>query len=322
MKHLHKVVGLGGTFDHFHKGHESFLKFASRIGQQTIIGVTDERMILQKNLAQLIEPLSARKKSVISFCQKNRINAKVITLDDPFGPTLENSNVESLACTTETVHGANKINEVREKLRLSKLPVYIHNLQLDQEKLGPINSNRIRSGEINRSGLVYNKVFDKNLKINQKQKEFFANPQGEIVTFEELEQNSIEARTLVTVVGDSTLNAFIEHGLDFDLGVFDKKVMRQEKLLPQIKSIKTDKTVDNQAGIISSELANVLNQWKKDQDFKYLYINGEEDLAAVALVLVLPLNSIIFYGQPNIGIVGMVVTEKLKDEFYQVLNNN
>jgi uncharacterized protein (UPF0218 family) len=57
------------------------------------------------------------------------------------------------------------------------------------------------------------------------------------------------------------------------------------------------------------------------QTKKHLFIQGEEDLAAVALSLVLPLGSCIYYGQPQKGMVELVVTEKIKQSFFDLLKD-
>jgi len=51
-----QALGMGGTFDHFHAGHEKFIKFAYEQAEQLFIGVTTEKMSRGKKYAHLIEP--------------------------------------------------------------------------------------------------------------------------------------------------------------------------------------------------------------------------------------------------------------------------
>ena len=74
----------------------------------------------------------------------------------------------------------------------------------------------------------------------------------------------------------------------------------------------------NPAGVITTQLVEALQQ-ATSKNLKILAVDGEEDLAAVALVLLLPLESHIYYGQPDIGIVEVVITEQLKQDFYKAL---
>jgi uncharacterized protein (UPF0218 family) len=45
-------------------------------------------------------------------------------------------------------------------------------------------------------------------------------------------------------------------------------------------------------------------------------IRGEEDLVTAVLLLLLPLQSLIYYGQPGEGMVEVVVSEELKEKIF------
>ena len=40
-----KTAVLGGTFDHFHKGHENFLEHGLSISKRLVIGVTSDEFV-------------------------------------------------------------------------------------------------------------------------------------------------------------------------------------------------------------------------------------------------------------------------------------
>ena len=63
-------VVLGGTFDHFHKGHEALLTKAFEIGKKITIGIATEEIYKDKFLLESIEPFEIRKKSVEKFIKK------------------------------------------------------------------------------------------------------------------------------------------------------------------------------------------------------------------------------------------------------------
>lgn len=314
-KQLYTTIGLGGTFDHFHEGHKDFLRFAAQISKNLVIGVTNQHMVLSKPYPHLIEPVHIRKQRVIAFCQKEAISAEVITLDDPYGPTLENTKIEAIACTTDTSKGAAKINEIRSKLYLRELPIHIHTLKKDLLGKGPINATRIRAGEIDTQGHVFASVLEQDLKLTDIQKEFFSHLQGKIIETPKTTPN----QNAIFVVGDSTLEAFLKNNWRFSLGIFDKKRHREVVSSQFIDNLPTDHTVSNTAGSISVELVGTLTSWFTKNKYKYLFVDGEEDLAAVALVLISPLDTVIYYGQPDKGIVEMKVTLELKQSFYAQL---
>ncbi len=304
------VVGLGGTFDHFHKGHEDFIRFAANLGDSLIIGVTDDLLPLGKPLADLLQPHWVRIAAVRKFCDRENITATCVILHDAFGPTIEPSRIAALAVTTDTASGADAINVIREKMRMPTLPVYIQNLTLD-ESGKPITSQRIRAGEINRLGTVYAEIFTSDITLSSPQRDFFSKPQGEIV-----EQPSISPITCV--VGDVCLSTFRENEWNYDLGVFDHKTQRVENIVGDLDTIQADVKITNHAGSISADLIKALQSWHKKQ-YQHLQIEGEEDLVTVALALTLPLESHIYYGQPDKGMIELVVTEEIKDAFYEIL---
>lgn len=312
-KILYKSVGLGGTFDHFHDGHKSFIRYAASFARELTIGVTTKRMTLSKEFNKTIELSWTRSKAVKNFCAQEGIKAKIIELDDIFGPTIEPKTVQAIACTTDTTSGADKINEVRSKMSLRELPVHVHNLLKDKENHGPINSSRIRAGEIDREGNVYAKIINEGLRLDEAQRNYFAKPQGKLVS----EPNTPNYFTCV--VGDSTLEKFLFHKWKYDLGIFDGKRERIAVDSKIINDLNIDERVSSNPGEISESLSTVLKKWVLTNNFKHIFVDGEEDLAAVALILLLPLGSHIYYGQPNLGIIEMIVTEGLKHNVSEIL---
>jgi len=123
------------------------------------------------------------------------------------------------------------------------------------------------------------------------------------------------------VVGDSTLEQFVLHNWKYNLGIFDGKRERVVVNSEILNKLKIDQRVSSAPGEISEELSTILKKWVEIDDFKHIFVEGEEDLAAVALILLLPLGSHIYYGQPNQGIIEMIVTESLKHNVSEVLYN-
>lgn len=309
MRKLYEIVGLGGTFDRFHVGHEHFIKFASQFGQHLHIGITHSKLTQAKHLVELIEPYETRKRAVVKFCKAHQISASINQLTDIYGPTIdEKSKIKALVVTEDTVMGANKINQARQAMDMYQFPVQVCPLLKDQTgKI--ISSERIRAGKINRVGEVYQQIFNKNLVLTKNQRQFFSQPQGEIV-----DQPKSQDSTLICVVGDHSLEKFIKNKWPYDLAVYDLKEQRQIVKSSTLINLNPDITVKNPAGSISLELIQALTV------HKLIFVEGEEDLAAVALMLLLSLGSKIYYGQPNQGLIQMEITEEKKDQFYQILN--
>lgn len=309
--HKYKKIGLGGTFDHFHKGHQAFLLFASELAEHLVIGITTPEMITHKKYFSQIEEYEVRAEAVRSFTKNFFNKVDVIPLTDPYGPTLVGSNVEALAATTATKSGAEAVNTKRNELGLSQLPIHICELEND-ENGDPLASERIRKGVVNRLGKVYANVFKSSLSLSAEQKVFFSKPQGNIV-------NSPTPAENYFVVGDTCLETFQKNNWPYQIGVVDFMKQRKE-YQPHLVATNDALTVKNKPGEISTEVISAL-QNQLSQSKAHLVIEGEEDLAAVALVLLAPLNSHIYYGQPNVGMIEMIASETKKEEVYKVLTS-
>jgi cytidyltransferase-like protein len=315
-KLLYNTIVLGGTFDHLHEGHKEFIQFAAEIGRFLIIGVTDQHMTLHKPNNHTIQPTHVRKQAVQNYCNLHKIKAKVITIIDPFGPTLERNKIQALACTKDTLAGADKINEIRDKMYLRELPIHIHTLKKDSQNLHTISAQRIRAGEIDRKGTVYLSILESDLELSKPMREYFSKLQCNLVT-EASETNHSE--DLRIVIGDTSLEQFITNGWQYDLGIFDGKRQRKSVSSDILDSLDSQKTT-NKAGFIQTEATTKISDWFKNKDFKHLFVNGEEDLTAVIAILTAPLGTYIYYGQPNEGMVECIVSEDLKEEVYKILS--
>ncbi len=320
FKKKYQVVGLGGTFDHFHAGHAHFLNFASQLSNKLIIGVTNEKLTLGKQFASTIEPYAARFHSVKQYCRRHNIQCEVVELTDIFGPTLEHTPIQALIVTEETVAGAKKINDTRQKLGLWEIPVYICDY-INDETGQPLHAENIRAGKVSRQGTVYDTIFQNSLTLNEDQRRYFGQPQGDVIDLNNFPDNSLYIRA---VVGDNSLETFVEKGWQYNLGVFDHRRLRQPFSSTTIEGLKPQQVISNPPGTISLELIDALRSvlptdHNDDHPPVQIQIEGEEDLAAVALILLLPLESEVFYGQPDKGIICMKITEELKDSAHEVL---
>ncbi len=280
-----------------------------------MIGVTTPELTRHKTYQQSIQPLRIRKRAVAAFCDTLDVPYSLVDLSDPYGPTItRESGIQALSVTTETEAGASKINEIRAAAGLLELPIYICKL-LPDETGRELHSEAIRAGTTNRNGLVYLSHFSNDLVLNDSQRSFFSKPLGTVI------DDSFEApnsENPICVVGDISIEKFEQLGWKYHLAIFDKKSQREEYSSHVIDSLEPNFTITNPAGVISVELFRGLRQALDDEN-KCVFVEGEEDLATVALVMLLPLGATIFYGQPHDGMVYVEVTEELKEKVFQLL---
>ncbi|MDP2585802.1 MAG: pantetheine-phosphate adenylyltransferase [Candidatus Levybacteria bacterium] len=339
------LIVCGGTFDHFHKGHEAFLSYVFSVGKKILVGVTSDEYIKSSKFPssvgrrvqnlKSIESFEERKQAVLKFVKKEKVFNKVeiIKIDDLFGPTLSKKlSIDAIVISRDTKKGADIINERRKKLGLKELNFLISPQALAEDgKI--ISSARIRNGEINRKGKLYVKPLwlKTNLALPENLRQKLKEPFGELCQKIALENGS-SSPYLITV-GDVTSKIFNEKSLDQNLSVIDFKVAREKKFV-NIKELGFvgDEVIfnaDNPAGLITSSLFLKLIEIFKLRIKKkeILQINGEDDLVVLPLILTVPLNTLIYYGQPPLcqgfegqpGLVKILVSEDAKEQAYNLV---
>ena len=154
---MFRVVGVGGTFDEFHKGHVTLLMKAFDVGERVLIGLCSDELVKKLGKPHLTVPYEQRLKELKNFLGKHDFlkRAKIIPLNDIYGVTLSKGCVEALVVSKETEPVALKINEKRKKLGLPPLHVEIIDM-VPSENHAPISTTRIYRGEIDREGHLLN----------------------------------------------------------------------------------------------------------------------------------------------------------------------
>jgi len=109
-------------------------------------------------------------------------------------------------------------------------------------------------------------------------------------------------------VGDYVTFYVIESGLHPDLAVVDHRVMRQT--VEPFKFKREKVTVINPAGTIKAEAQRVLRDAITLKKRLGVVVEGEEDLLVLPLMAMMPIGSVIVYGQPREGMVVVTLTEE------------
>lgn len=118
---------------------------------------------------------------------------------------------------------------------------------------------------------------------------------------------------MVIGVGDVVTSSLQKIGYTPNIGILDFKTRRDNYFL----KTPSGKTYVNTPGEINREAVvalKVLITESLELDKKNnLYIEGEEDLLALPAILFAPINSVVLYGQFNLGVVFTKVTKEKKD---------
>lgn len=317
-------VVLGGTFDHFHKGHEALLTKAFEIGRKVTIGIATEEIYKNKFLSETIQSFELRKRSVEKYVK----NGNFIPFSEFTGGTDSMRNINAIVVSRETYPNAMKINELRIKNKLQPLMiVIIEDILAEDGKL--ISSERIRSGEIDREGKVFSFLFSnlrkKDIKMPENLRPMLQKPLGQVLkNTKQLLQliNQLEYPFLIAV-GDIIVESLLKEKIDPEVKIIDFR-SRREDISPKFKIKMTDQIKNsNKPGTINLKTADIiktkLNEALRKKSKSWIIVDGEEDLLTLPAILFAPLNSLVLYGHWMHGIIAVNVDEKIKEKIKEII---
>lgn len=123
---------------------------------------------------------------------------------------------------------------------------------------------------------------------------------------------------IVCTVGDVVTHSALSRNIIPAVGVIDGFTMRSPYLAIQ-EIAQHVLRVKNPAGTITEDLVAVLEEAVRSMPCMVL-VDGEEDLAVLPLIELLPDNALILYGQPNEGVVVCEVTPLLRQRASELLS--
>ncbi|MCS7121263.1 MAG: DUF359 domain-containing protein [Archaeoglobaceae archaeon] len=155
------------------------------------------------------------------------------------------------------------------------------------------------------------------LKLPEKLRAELSKPQGKLYRdgenvlkhVEELKRAKIAA-----FVGDVVTSCALKCRVKLDIAVIDGKTLRDRYKLEKLEGFEILNT-KNPAGFITKELVETLKiavDLALNGKRVCVFVEGEEDLAAIPLIILLPLKSVLIYGQPREGVVAVEITEEKK----------
>lgn len=315
----------GGTFDGMHRGHVAILTKAFEIGDRVTIGLTSDEYVV-KFKYQSVHFLTPdhnfhlyreRESKLMEWLTENRLlhRATIQPIDDPYGPTVPLNTADpgahqAIVVSQASRETADQINALRARAGWPTFDVVEVPLVLAEDGQ-PIASERIRDGEIDGNG---------KLMMPDELRPEMQKPLGSLVMREVDIQEHVRMHisSVIITVGDVATKKLLDMSVMPTLAIIDLRVGRrpfqslEDYRFPQDAKICR---VVSGPGYISKEALETIKLWSIEHKRNHVVVvEGEEDLLVLPVVLLAPLGSIVYYGQPKVGMVVIEVTESKRAE--------
>lgn len=152
-RRVYGIVAMGGTFDVLHNGHRALLREAFAVGRKVMIGVTSDQFARSLHKPHKVDSYAKRRTDLEQLLKRWGVlpRAKIVPIQDRYGPTLSVSNIDALVVSRRTIKTGYEINAKRKRRGRRPLEIVPIELLLAEDRR-PISSTRIRRGIIDRHG--------------------------------------------------------------------------------------------------------------------------------------------------------------------------
>ncbi|MDX1596373.1 MAG: GTP-dependent dephospho-CoA kinase family protein [Nitrosopumilaceae archaeon] len=161
------------------------------------------------------------------------------------------------------------------------------------------------------------------MKLPEKIREQFKSPLGILLPEKNADkqhiQNYLTDNSYIVTVGDKTTEKLIEFKIIPSLQIVDGQEKRVKREPPKLENVTTI-TCDNPAATIADSSIDVIKKAFKLEPPVRILVNGEEDLLVLPVCVHAPENAVVFYGQPNEGLVVVKVNQEIRNKTQELLD--
>ena len=306
-------------FDRLHLGHHILIDRLAEL-PDPVAAVTDGQLVGQGlELQNLIQPLEVRverlKEYLIECKLDGIIEVRGITKNEDLLPIERDATflMYEGPCCTEIQSGALDLRKqklsVEDKIEFL-LPVRAN----DGEKIA---SARIRNGQIDRFGRKLRGTTEPPRLLQFEGRSGLSTPKGDVYDAKDgppekrvVKRIKEESPKHVIAVGDVTSATIFEEGYTPQVMIIDGITKRG----PYEKEFKApeDILIYNPAAVIYPEAWSAIDTAIHKTKSTLITVDGEEVLLGFPVVLLAPEDSVVVYGQPDVGIIWVPVTPENK----------
>jgi GTP-dependent dephospho-CoA kinase len=162
------------------------------------------------------------------------------------------------------------------------------------------------------------------VRLPEKLRDTLKEPFGILIKDSKVTQESISKNlpkdAFVITVGDASTEKMIKFGFEPSLQIVDSLEKRNKRDLPE-GNVKTILRCKNPAAEITDSSISIIRKALEMTPPVRIIVTGEEDLLVLPVAIYAPDNSVIFYGQPNEGLVMVLVTEEIRNKAKSILDS-
>lgn len=155
------------------------------------------------------------------------------------------------------------------------------------------------------------------MKLTPRLRDELKKPLGALVQ----DVGSIPRAKIIIAVGDVAGIKLIKSGLEPKICVYDAKTSRREiDVDPSLSNYGVREVrVRNPAGQLMPGVFDVIRNLLSAEGNSRIFVEGEEDLTALAAIMEAPYGAVVVYGQPNEGMVLVEVDNAIKAKVIKII---